>query len=639
VTRFTGPVFASLPKPTGLSAACRLGSAPVPPEKVRTRLALPRSAGFGRSRAALCYNGPRMIARLPRMRSFPCLVLGLCLLVGAAQHAAGQSIASTAAARPVSPQEGIFLVFPFESAGTSPRLDWIGEGLEELAIQRLSAAGQQVYSHAGRLSEMDHYGLPSTGKLSRATMLHIAQEMDADYILFGEFNSDGKTITVDARVLRVSPAALLPAVVESGPLASLIDLHTKLIWGLIGRCDRKYPLSLAEFSKLQQPLSLAAFELYIRGLLANDDESRLRNLKEAARLEPDWAEPAFAIGEVYFQRNECGAALPWFAKVPATHASSVEAKFATGVCRLRLGQPDKAEEVFTGLQEELRSNLVSGADLPEILNNLAIAQARQDNLPPALTALGRARDIDPDEDDYPFNLGLLALQKKDLATAATHFADAVQREPENSEDLAFLIYTLDKLGKKAEVAAQRESAGEAFGEKGLPVLKIDPKNGDWLTRYERVIRELDMTSLRLELEGPQTQANTVPDPAVPRDEAVAHIRRGRQEMRAGQLDAADLEFRAALATEPGNASAHSELAEIYHRRGRLDDAAHELQLSLEARDSAAVRTLLARVYLEQKKIDLARAEAEKAIKLAPNYPGAKELLELLEKSKPTGGAR
>ena len=37
-----------------------------------------------------------------------------------------------------------------------------------------------------------------------------------------------------------------------------------------------------------------------------------------------------------------------------------------------MNQPDKAEEVFVSLQEALRNNLVSGADLPEILNNLAL---------------------------------------------------------------------------------------------------------------------------------------------------------------------------------------------------------------------------------------------------------------------------
>jgi tetratricopeptide (TPR) repeat protein/TolB-like protein len=573
-----------------------------------------------------------MRVRHSRMRNFRSLLVSICLFGGAGQLTAQQS-----ATHSPLPQQGIFLVFPFENSGASARLDWIGEGLEELSIQQLSSGGQQVYSHAGRLNEMDRYGLPPSGKLSRATMLHIAQELDADYIVFGDYTSDGKEITVSARLLRVNPVALLPIVEEHDDLASLMQLNTKLIWRLLGTCNHGYRLSLADFSKLQSTLSLPAFEQYIRGLLANDDETRLRDLKEAARLEPDWPEPALAIGEAYFQKNDCASALTWFAKVPPKNARRVEVTFATGVCRLRLGQPDKAEEIFNSLEEDLHSNLVNGADLPEILNNLAIARARQGNFEPALTGLGRARDIDPDEDDYPFNLGLLALQQKDLATAETHFREAAAREPDNAEDVAFLIYTLDKLGKKTEAADQREAASEAFGEKALPLLKFEVKNPDSFAKYERVKQELDVTSLRLELEGPQTQLASANDSAMPANGAVAHIRLGQQEARAGRLDAAEGEFRAALAADPDSASAHRELAEIYRRRGKLDDAVRELQLSLNARDSAAVRTTLARVYLEQKKNDLALAEVQKAIQLAPNFPQAKELLEHLQKSKATGG--
>ena len=75
--------------------------------------------------------------------------------------------------------------------------------------------------------------------------------------------------------------ALLPVVVETDSLSSLMELHTKLVWKLLGTCDHGYSLNLTEFSKIQKPLSLAAFEQYIRGLLANDDETRLRDLKEA----------------------------------------------------------------------------------------------------------------------------------------------------------------------------------------------------------------------------------------------------------------------------------------------------------------------------------------------------------------------
>lgn len=536
-------------------------------------------------------------------------------------------------------QEGIFLVFPFENAGNKPSLDWIGEGLEELTIQRLFAAGQQVFSHTGRLLEMDRYGLPSSAKLSRATMLHIAQELDADFVVFGNFVAGDSDLTVNVRVLRVNPVALLPEVSERGPLASLMDLHTKLIWRMLGASDPSYPLNLAEFSKLQRPPNLGAFEQYIRGLLANEDEARLRNLKEAARLEPGWPDPAFAIGDIYFQRNDCVAALPWLVKIPPAHGRSVEAVFSVGVCRLRMAQPEKAEEAFASLQEDIHRNLVSGADLPEILNNLALARARQKHFDSAKTALGRARDLDPDEDDYPFNLGLLALQQKALATAATHFAEARNREPDNAEDRAFLIYTLDKLGKKTEAAAQREAAADLLGEKGLPLLKLDLKNADTLEKYQRIKRELDVTSLLLQLEAPQASNNTAVQPGAPRDGATSHIRRGRQELGAGRLDLAEQEFRSALAADPHSANAHRELAEIYRRRGKLDDAAHELQLSLVERDSAAVRTMLARIYLEQKKPDSARIELEKALKLAPRYPEARELLDRLEKSKPAGGGK
>jgi protein O-GlcNAc transferase len=111
------------------------------------------------------------------------------------------------------------------------------------------------------------------------------------------------------------------------------------------------------------------------------------------------------------------------------------------------------------------------------------------------------------------------------------------------------------------------------------------------------------------------------------------------QLSAGHLDAAEQEFRAVLAVDPSNASAHRELADIDRRKGKLDEAVHELQLALAARDSARVHTMLARIYLEQKKPDLARVEVEKAVKLAPNYAEAKELLAHLGKNNPTGGAK
>ena len=530
-------------------------------------------------------------------------------------------------------QHGVYLVFPFENAGTSPRFEWLGEGLEELTIQRLSAAGEQVYSHAGRQAELERYGLPHNSKLSRATMLHIAEDLDADFVVLGRFKADGTSLSVESRILRVSPAALLQPIEEKGALDSLMDLQTRLVWRMLSATARNYPLSLEQFTKRQRPLRLDSFEHYIRGLLALDDDAKLRELHEAARLEPDWPDPDFALGEVYYGRWDYSSALAWYFKVPKSHDRYVEAAFAGAVCRLFLNQPDRAEETLTGLQSDMQSNLVAGADLPELLNDLAIALTRQGKIAAAQNALRRATELDPDEDDYPFNLGLLALRTGDPGAAAESFREAAEREPDNAEDRALLIYSLDKAGRKPEADQERDAAEEAFGPNGLPAIQVDSKN-EFVTRLSRIKMELDVTAVRAEIEAPEAPADATAAAGSEGDTPLAHVRRGRQEFSAGHAEGAEKEYRAALAEDPGNAAAHRGLAEVERRQGKMDEAVKELQASLDARDSAVVRTMLAKIYLEQKKPELARAEVERALKLAPNYAEAKQLLEHLQSTKP-----
>jgi len=591
--------------------------------------------------SCLCYNDMSM--KRPAFSTYFFSLYSLIAISVAAappsfaqQSATGSNTLTAArASSAASPPPALYLVFPFENDGASPTLEWLGEGLEELTIQQLSAAGEQVFSHEGRSEELDRSGLPPSAKLSQASMLRIAQNMDADFVIFGRFTSDGRSLTIESRILRISPVRLLPAVRETGPLDSLMELHLKVLWRLLTLNDHSYRQSFEEFSKMQRPLRLDAFEHYVRGLLATEDDARLRELREAARLEPEWPDPDFAIGDAYYSRRDCGSALPWFAKVPKSHDRYVEATFESGVCHLLMNQPDQADAVFTSLQEFLRTSMVSGADLPEILNDLALALAREGKTPAAIADLRRATELDPDVDDYPFNLGLLAYGSKDFAGAAEFFRDASNREPDDPENRALIIQSLEKSGNKTEADEERNTAEETFGPDALPQIHLDGK--DALARLERVRTELDTTALRLEIVSAEASGSAA-NPAAA-DTPAAHIRLGRQALSAGHLDAAESEFRAALSGDASSASAHNGLAEVYRRRGKLDESAKELLASLEIRDSAVVRTTLARVYLAQKKPDLARTEVERALKLAPKYADAKALLENLQKVKPTGGAQ
>ena len=522
---------------------------------------------------------------------------------------------------------------PFESVGAPAKLDWLSEGLEELTIERLTAAREQVYSHTGRAAELERYGLPTSSTFSRATMLRVAEDLDADYVIYGKFAVKGAALTLEMRILSMNPLSLRPPVRESGSLDSLMDLHTRLLWRTLSSRDGRYALSLADFTKRQRPLRLDAFEQYSRGLQATDADAKLRQLHEATRLEPAWPDANFALGEAYFAKKDYNAALAWFFKVPKTYDRYAEALFFSGVCRLQLNQADHAEVDFHNLQETLKSAAANGADGPEILNNLAIAQARQGKVAPAQANLRRAADLAPGEDEYSFNLGLLALQGGDAAVAADYFRQAAEREPDSAEDRALLILSLEKAGKAGEADQEREAAKEAFGPTGLPPIRLDDlsdKRNEMLGRLTRIKTELDLSGLRAE---PADAPSSTSSVASASDTPASRIRRGRQELSAGNMVAAEKEFRAALAAEPSNAAAHRGLGEIERHQGKMDDAVKELQASLATRDSAEVRTILAKIYLKQKKTDLARAEAEKALKLAPNYAEARQLLDHLQNSK------
>src|SRR2546427_635332 len=229
----------------------------------------------GRSfRTAPCTTAADSTSCSPNPLRMLCAIAMLGVLPGPAS-----AQTAPAGTPPTSPSQGSFLVFPFENTGGGPRLDWLSEGLEELTIERLSAAGKPVFTHEARTSELERYGLPSSAKFSRATMLHVAGELDADFVIFGSYTFDGNILSVQAHLLRVSPAALFPPVRETGLLETLMDLHTRLVWRLFSANDRNFAMGLADFSRAQRPLRLDAFEHFVRGRLATQEEARTRELR------------------------------------------------------------------------------------------------------------------------------------------------------------------------------------------------------------------------------------------------------------------------------------------------------------------------------------------------------------------------
>ena len=407
----------------------------------------------------LCYNSLTMPARFLRTALLIfCAAIPAATLVQASLFA--QSAPAPGAAAGAS-NPGTLLVFPFENDSRVASLDWLGEGIAELTAERLQDRGMSLLSRQDRLAALEKIGLPDSARFSHATIVKIATEADADGVVFGRFIYDGKTLTLEARVLRLSPPWLSPPYTQSGTQENLFRLHARLTWQILCALSQKNcPQTGAdtdETSFAAPPLSLRADVLqnFVRGVIALDDESRLRALREAARLEPTWDRPAFELGQLYFMRHDCDAALPWYSHVPPGRADGPEAAFNTGICHILRNDAARAEGAFAGLLERSRSAdpRIHLPEMPEVRNNLGVAHLRAGKVAEAAAEFEWAAALDEEEPDYWVNIGIAKLAAKQPAAAVTPLERAVKIDPKDKDARALLISTLESVGRSADAAA------------------------------------------------------------------------------------------------------------------------------------------------------------------------------------------
>lgn len=521
------------------------------------------------------------------------------------------AVLSLAAARAQKEAETSFatvnlLILPFENLGKDARLDWIGEGLAELSAERISGDGRLVFPREEWLAALERMGLPASGHFSRATMIKVGEEVGADYVVFGLFTSDGKTLTATAHVLQLDPPNLSAPLVESGPLADLAEIQGRLAWRVLNAVDSAVPVSRQAFLETAAVPRLDAFEHYIRGLLAAEEPQRLRLLREAARLAPGWAPPAFALGQAYFEHRDYATAAGWFSRIPATDKRGPEAAFYAGVCYLMRNDATRAETSLRAAVERVA--------FPEGRNNLGAALARQDAWRDAAAQWQQAQKMDPEEPDYWFNFGLASLQMNEPVAAVRPFREALKRRPDDREARTLLIAALERSGRTTEATAEREASSLA-PPSVLPAPRLKPKFAAplWANRARR-------------------NGNSGRRAA----HAKLHSSRGDELLKAGKVEEAQREFTEALLIEPQSADAHLGLAEAYHRQGRVEDAIRELRAALWSNEDVRARLALARLLLEQNRSGDARAELRAALKADPDNREARNLLDGIERSSATG---
>lgn len=506
---------------------------------------------------------------------------------------------------PAEPGGRVVLVLPFDNRSGNASLNWIGDSFPDTLNKRLNAAGFLTISHDDRTFAYDHMGLPVDFKPTRATTIRMAQVLDANFVIIGSYivqpgpgNGAANRITIQAKVLSIDSLRLSPVIEDSAELARLFDAENAVAWKVAGVLDPHFSASEQTFLAAQGAVSLPAFEDYIRGTNATTDVERLKRLRDAVALAPNYADALLALGKEQYAERSFEAAAATLAKVPTTDRLALEANFYLGLARFNSADYAGAQKAFAFVAGQL--------PLPEVVNNVGVAVSRQGK--DGVAEFQRASAADPSDEDYHYNLAIALFRRGDTAGATLQVKAALKLKPADNE----AIELRSQLKLAAPGAHLNANADNGFS----PLERIRRNYSE--TGFRQAAFQLDQLRAARMAMLPEAQR------------AVEYTQLGRQYLTEGLLPAAETQFQYALAASPNSAEAHAGMAQLREASGDPVKARDEAKTSLIMKPNTAALLVLARLDLADKQLAASAEDVSRVLKIEPTNAEAIALRMVLQ---------
>ena len=331
---------------------------------------------------------------------------------------------------------------------------WVGEGIAMSLSKQLTDAEIRPFSRGEIEDMLIENGLPDGAPLSRGSMIYVAEQAGADFVVMGSCAESGDVLRLSARLLDMKTMRQGSEFNVSGALATLPDMENELAWMIYSDVARPSALSREQFRERIRRVPNSAYASYIESLNVFEESKQVQLLEKAVREYPDFAEAHFQMGRIYYRKKDYARApahLEYGRKLPYAQLAS---EFMIGTCRLQLGEFMRAIEDYTRILTVTRHVAV--------LNNLAVAHVRGGDNVLALSTLAEAGARTGGEPAIVMNLAIARYLTGNAQAAMETVEEAVAAYPGNGM-LYFISSFLLKEAGNEERAAECLSRASLFG--------------------------------------------------------------------------------------------------------------------------------------------------------------------------------
>jgi tetratricopeptide (TPR) repeat protein len=503
------------------------------------------------------------------------------------------------------PPGAVVLVLPLDNPGGHARVTWLREGLASLVADVLDAGQFEVVGRDDRVAAFERLQLPLAATLSRASTIKVGLAVGAIAVVVGRIELAADELMVTTRVVRLDTGRLTSDIVERGAFSEVFPLAQRIAGRVAGTGD---------VAPWQAPPSLAAFELYMKALVAESPADERALFEQALKSAPDYDAVRLALWQFHTEQGEHQRALDVVSAMRSGSHLQREARFAAAMSLIRLKRDDEAFGVLRTLQGTASDAVVANA--------IGVVQLRRGAAPQsgrATSFFNQATELDPSDADYFFNLGYAYWLEKDARAAAYWLREAVRRDPADGDAHFVLSAALQQTGAAAEAARERELAH-----------RLSSRYAQWEARAasggEPIARGLERLHERLD--APSARVDDIITSSGQRDQAALaafHLEAGRRAFAQESDREAEQELRRALYLSPYLAEAHLLLGRLHLRSGREEAAVQALKIAIWSEESAEAHAVLGEAYLALEDPAAARTELQRAVALDPRSADAARL--------------
>jgi tetratricopeptide (TPR) repeat protein/TolB-like protein len=498
------------------------------------------------------------------------------------------------------------LVFAFENQTDDRNIDWIGAGLSEFVVERLTAERDlYVFNRDERTTAYGRMGIPESVAVTRATAMSIGWDTGADFVVIGRIYGTHEDFRIEARILNLQNSSSGLNVIINGDLQNLIPMASSLSFKLARQLVPESATPESDYIA-HPPVPTSAFEAYIRGTIATDSARRIALFQDALRLHPQYTAAMYQLGRQYSLNLDFKDSTPMLEKVPEGSREFLQARFMLGLNHYNAGDFEKSIAIFSALPP-----------IYDVLINLGMAYAGNNDFAGASTAWKRASELNPLGTEAPFNiahLGVTRGERSDLDAAAKSIEQFLKLNSRDAEAIFLQGRIYERLGRVDESQKLIATA-----------VNLSPRLARWvnqpLTNFRRLRPQPNVTDIRI-----------APQATIWNDERLQRRAHGRdiatwldvvQKSMDSQLYGEALkELQDIARTFPQSAETRLMFAEVYEEQKQNDLAVAEYQHAIALKPSADTWILLARLYRTMNQPASERLALDSALALEPGNTAA-----------------